>query len=592
MTAPCVISPGVVIEDFTNFAAWVKDAQIYTMYRHWTCLDDPDTTGLQIMHQNTATPSMGYVSRTTGLAIDLSDMDCVRLDFRAIAPSEILPIFLNLTLTFSSTADFSKAMTSNKVRIPWGMGDLRWTIPKADFTASGGESWSNPMVAMRIGLNLDAATYGAINNVKLYLDKVVKNPKTTALVMLTCSASKTVSTDIIMAALRDYGFLEKAYAGLVDYQSIGSATWNTWAQLKSMSDAGLRFHPNQTGWLLNAPHDAVRPVPPYPAYNAAYDNCTDGTSGDRLSLAQNHAVDAAARAIHDYYGIPERDNVFDPHAAGFTSMQAREFMRVKGFDLALFRSDWTATSKGIQFCSLPLPDIGCFQWYLATALGATNANVLAAIDNITANGGYLNLYFGSAAGTVEWAEADLRAELAYLRAKEDAGLLRVVTPTEFAALAREPVVLPPDPPPPENPSLALALARYLKVQSLVDLVEYGGGNIVLETSATEPDDAYTIVTTGGNMPIGSDHLGYDEPTVSIRVRGTDKLATHGRARAVYGALQGLHDVTLDPGDLAVRLHLCRSLNSEPSYMGVDDRGRYEYVLTFSLHVRAATTNRS
>jgi len=57
-------------------------------------------------------------------------------------------------------------------------------------------------------------------------------------------------------------------------------------------------------------------------------------------------------------------------------------------------------------------------------------------------------------------------------------------------------------------------------------------------------------------------------------------------------LQNLHDVTLDPGSLAIYLHRCASLNSEPSYLGLDNQGRYGYLLTFACHVRAVTVNRS
>jgi len=140
--------------------------------------------------------------------------------------------------------------------------------------------------------------------------------------------------------------------------------------------------------------------------------------------------------------------------------------------------------------------------------------------------------------------------------------------------------------------IALALARYLSTQSLVTLVEgAAGGDAFLEVMPSSPNNAVSIKTTGGNMPIGSDHLGYDEPTISVTVRGSALRATHDRARTIYAKLQNLHDVTLDPGDLAIYLHRCTSLNSEPAYLGLDDQGRYGYVLTFACHVRAVTVNR-
>ena len=65
-----------------------------------------------------------------------------------------------------------------------------------------------------------------------------------------------------------------------------------------------------------------------------------------------------------------------------------------------------------------------------------------------------------------------------------------------------------------------ALARYLATQSLVTLDESGAtGNCYLEVMAPGPDTAVCLKATGGNAPIGSAFLGYDEPTISVTVRG-------------------------------------------------------------------------
>jgi len=88
--------------------------------------------------------------------------------------------------------------------------------------------------------------------------------------------------------------------------------------------------------------------------------------------------------------------------------------------------------------------------------------------------------------------------------------------------------------------------------------------------------------------------GYDEPTVQLLVRGApgDPVAPQLRAAVLYGALQGLRYVTLDPaGPDETELTLCSSLQPAPAAVGPDAKGRYRYSLNLALHVRALTEHR-
>ena len=136
--------------------------------------------------------------------------------------------------------------------------------------------------------------------------------------------------------------------------------------------------------------------------------------------------------------------------------------------------------------------------------------------------------------------------------------------------------------------LAAAIARYLAAQGLVTFDESGlSGDTFIAVMPSAPDSCVAIFPTGG---FGADgKLGYDSPTIQIRVRGTqDPRPAYQRAEAIYGALHGLHDVTLPGGPYVVG---CWGIQSGPVHMGRDQNGRHEYSLNFRLEIRAVTAHR-
>jgi len=441
MSAPCVISAGTVIEDFSAFSSWVKDSQLLSTYRHWRCLDDPTKVGVCTVHTATASPTVGYITRTTGLALDLSDMVSLRLDFAAGLSSDQYGGTEYITVDISSVTDFSKRMSFATTAYCAATFDGERLLMKAgDFTAVGGESWANTMVAIRIGVNLANYSYGCNGGHYKYFDKIVKNPQTSGLVMIAFDTSYKADSDVFMDALADNGLTSKAHSLLFDYDNIGDAPYNTYAQLLAIEAAGLQMYPSHTPWLLYAPTNANRPVPPYPAQDDDYANAVDLTALHLLTAAQNAEVQRRIKVIHDFYGFPWRSDLFLPHGGSFYGATGRQFFREAGFRAAVARADWSATSKGPHYMTLPVAGNHVVAWYLASGGGATNAHVIDAIDEVCeGNGRYLYLHFGRTDSTAEWTEADMRTELAYLKTKQDAGLLTVVTPAEFLALAMQPV---------------------------------------------------------------------------------------------------------------------------------------------------------
>lgn len=142
--------------------------------------------------------------------------------------------------------------------------------------------------------------------------------------------------------------------------------------------------------------------------------------------------------------------------------------------------------------------------------------------------------------------------------------------------------------------ISRALAKHLTARGLARYSEGAGGDCFLEHLPDAPDEAVQLLSTGGNPVPASATNGYDEPTVQVLLRGApgDPVGPHLRAAALYGALQGLRYVSLDPGGPdEAELILCSSLQSAPAAVGVDAKGRYRFSLNLALHVRALTEHR-
>ncbi|MFF8290424.1 minor capsid protein [Streptomyces sp. NPDC016309] len=132
------------------------------------------------------------------------------------------------------------------------------------------------------------------------------------------------------------------------------------------------------------------------------------------------------------------------------------------------------------------------------------------------------------------------------------------------------------------------LARHLEARGLLSYDETGvTGDTFIETMPSGPDAAVVLTIYGG--PESDSKLGYDEPSVQVRVRGgTDPRTSRQRCAAIRDELHGLGPVTLPDG---TELLSCIAIQAAPAYLAADESGRHEHVCNFRTEVRAVTTHR-
>ncbi|WP_228974947.1 minor capsid protein [Streptomyces sp. DH12] len=132
------------------------------------------------------------------------------------------------------------------------------------------------------------------------------------------------------------------------------------------------------------------------------------------------------------------------------------------------------------------------------------------------------------------------------------------------------------------------LARHLEARGLLSYDETGvTGDTFIESMPDQPDTAIVLTIYGG--PEADSLLGYDEPSVQVRVRGgPDPRTSRQRCEAIRSELHGLGPVTLPDGTLLLS---CIAIQAAAASMGVDDAGRHEHVCNYRLEVRSVTAHR-
>lgn len=133
------------------------------------------------------------------------------------------------------------------------------------------------------------------------------------------------------------------------------------------------------------------------------------------------------------------------------------------------------------------------------------------------------------------------------------------------------------------------LARHLQEQDLVNYQPAApGGDLFLEDMPPTPDEAVALtIYDDGREP--DSLLGYDEPYVQVRVRGTsDPRVSRRRCAAIRDELHGLGPLTLPDG---TELILSVALQNAPASLGIDQLGRHEHVANFRMEVRNISTHR-
>lgn len=131
------------------------------------------------------------------------------------------------------------------------------------------------------------------------------------------------------------------------------------------------------------------------------------------------------------------------------------------------------------------------------------------------------------------------------------------------------------------------IARHLASLGLVAYETAGtGGDCFLDAMPDTPDEAVALTLYAGLEP--DSKLGYDEPRLQVRCRGTrDRRVSRERCQAIYDELGGLGPLTLPDG---TELVLCFALQP-PTSLGVDAKGRHEHTTNYQLEVRSITAHR-
>lgn len=132
------------------------------------------------------------------------------------------------------------------------------------------------------------------------------------------------------------------------------------------------------------------------------------------------------------------------------------------------------------------------------------------------------------------------------------------------------------------------IARHLAAQGLITYETAGtGGNTFLDAMPDTPDEAVTLTLYDGLE--ADSKLGYDEPRLQVRSRGTrDRRVSRDRCQDIYDELNGLGPITLPDGS---ELLLCYALQGGPVSLGVDAKGRHEHATNYQLSTRSVTKHR-
>jgi hypothetical protein len=132
------------------------------------------------------------------------------------------------------------------------------------------------------------------------------------------------------------------------------------------------------------------------------------------------------------------------------------------------------------------------------------------------------------------------------------------------------------------------LARFLEGLGLLEYDPDGvAGDTFIDDMPSAPHEAVVLSCYGG--PEADSKLGWDEPSVQVRVRGgPDPRVSRDRCRDIRSALHGLGPITLPDGTF---LQLCIAVQGAPATLGKDDNGRHEHVVNFRTEVRSVTAHR-
>lgn len=107
-----------------------------------------------------------------------------------------------------------------------------------------------------------------------------------------------------------------------------------------------------------------------------------------------------------------------------------------------------------------------------------------------------------------------------------------------------------------------------------------GGNLFLNFEPAKPNNCVTIFDTSGYPPwLGLNGVGYEYPSVQIRVRSIDQVTGWALINAIKNALHGTR------GTWGGTLYTVIYCASGPALLDWDDNNRCRFIINFNLQRR-------
>lgn len=422
MTAPCVISAGTVLEDFADYTQWTQDTGAYAPKASYIS-ETIGKIGVQLSLQATAASTTYYFYTKT-----------INQSFNVYKASIELRVFTHagsveggaarLSVELSSTTNWSKKfsyVTTYCLKAGW----THIRIIENEWTNTGGESWSNTMLRLRIGAK--PLVTGMMP--KIDLDSLIGGIQTTPAVCLSFyDTFRTHVTDCLpLVAARGW----KASFG-IDPSDLWSDTRYTQEDIDALKAAG---------WW---PFFAANQVETLNMDGYGY----SGLSHTSVTIMGARVMDAAITANLHYFmthGYGGSGSVFIGGGGNVNRDELQELYRVleKHHCKMLFQTPATAltTSPGYTLNAHPIDDpYRVAQFALG---GETLATAKSYVDWAVSHGQMVNFdvqqLVASSPGTWDWLASDYVALLDYI---ESLGVAVMTFPEWYAFAADFPVYAP------------------------------------------------------------------------------------------------------------------------------------------------------
>ncbi len=374
---------GDLIEGFENTADW-------TISGTGAAIAADTTNYVEGAGSINLSGTSGVISMTKTINEDLSDADV----FTIAAYVSEFNIGRNIRIDFSSTTDFSKYYRANSSGLGYGadVGWNRFVFSKSDFTATGGEDWSNTMIRVRIG---DWTTPSATTPANMTFDDLKKAQKANPVALLTFDDGRASVLSIVEPIMTANNQVGTAFVHLNSIEG----EWDGYMHLDDLTTL------QTAGWDISN-HTKTHPY-------AEDDNLTtmspeeldDEVNGMRTWLINNGFSQGA-----DFFAYP--GGIYNTAVINKVAEHHKIARTTKSFA-------YQAHPDGTNDDFFILGDDG----------SPTTANAQTHIDNTIDRGGIITFLWHNV-GT-DYTTEDFQTVSNYLKTKVDLGLIQVMTMSEY-----------------------------------------------------------------------------------------------------------------------------------------------------------------